>query len=84
MTTIRDVAKQSGYSATTVSIVLNNAPLAKYISAETKKTIKKAAEQFALPPECVRAMFAWHANSFYWDHGLRSKAPVLYQDPERH
>src|SRR5271156_1083814 len=37
MVTIRDVAKQSGFSSTTVSIVLNDAPLARYIPAVTKK-----------------------------------------------
>ena len=31
MVTIRDVAKESGFSSTTVSIVLNDAPLARYI-----------------------------------------------------
>ena len=39
MVTIRDVAKESGFSSTTVSIVLNNAPLARYIPAVTKKRI---------------------------------------------
>ena len=33
MVTIRDVAKESGFSSTTVSIVLNDAPLARYIPA---------------------------------------------------
>ena len=43
--TIRDVAKESGFSSTTVSIVLNNAPLARYIPAATKKRIEKAAKK---------------------------------------
>src|SRR5258705_5669721 len=42
--TIRDVAKESGFSSTTVSIVLNNAPLARYIPAATKKRIEKTAK----------------------------------------
>jgi LacI family transcriptional regulator len=37
--TIRDVAKASGFSSTTVSIVLNSAPLARYIPETTKKKI---------------------------------------------
>jgi len=40
--TIRDVAKMSGFSASTVSIVLNNAPLARYIPPQTKARIQKA------------------------------------------
>jgi LacI family transcriptional regulator len=35
--TIREVAKESGFSSTTVSIVLNNAPLARFIPETTKK-----------------------------------------------
>src|SRR5450631_3939983 len=35
--TIRDVAKESGFSSTTVSIVLNNDPLARYIPPVAKK-----------------------------------------------
>ena len=45
MVTIRDVAKESGFSSTTVSIVLNNAPLARYIPAATKKRIEGAAQK---------------------------------------
>jgi len=48
--TIRDVASESGYSASTVSIVLNNAPLARYIPAETKTRIETAARRLGYRP----------------------------------
>jgi DNA-binding LacI/PurR family transcriptional regulator len=48
--TIRDVAKESGFSSTTVSIVLNNAPLARYIPAVTKKRIEQAAKKLGYRP----------------------------------
>jgi LacI family transcriptional regulator len=50
MVTIRDVAKRSGFSSTTVSIVLNNAPLSRYIPVKTKKKIERAAEQLGYRP----------------------------------
>lgn len=50
MVTIRDVAKQSGFSSTTVSIVLNNAPLSRYIPAKTKKKIEHAAQKLGYRP----------------------------------
>jgi LacI family transcriptional regulator len=50
MVTIRDVAKESGFSSTTVSIVLNNAPLARYIPAVTKKRIERAAQKLGYRP----------------------------------
>jgi DNA-binding LacI/PurR family transcriptional regulator len=50
MVTIRDVAKASGFSSTTVSIVLNDAPLARYIPAVTKKKIERAAERLGYRP----------------------------------
>ena len=50
MTTIRDVARESRCSPTTVSIVLNNAPLANYIPEETKSRIKQVAEELGYQP----------------------------------
>ena len=50
MVTIRDVAKESGFSSTTVSIVLNNAPLARYIPTTTKKRIETAAKRLGYRP----------------------------------
>ena len=50
MVTIRDVAKASGFSSTTVSIVLNNAPLARYIPPTTKKKIEVAAKRLGYRP----------------------------------
>jgi LacI family transcriptional regulator, galactose operon repressor len=50
MITIRDVAKESGFSSTTVSIVLNNAPLARYIPSVTKKRIERAAKKLGYRP----------------------------------
>ncbi len=50
MVTIRDVAKESGFSSTTVSIVLNNAPLARYIPDTTKKRIERAAKKLGYRP----------------------------------
>jgi LacI family transcriptional regulator len=48
--TIRDVARESGFSSTTVSIVLNSAPLARYIPDTTKKRIEKTAQKLGYRP----------------------------------
>ena len=69
MVTIRDVAKESGFSSTTVSIVLNNAPLARYIPAETKKRIERAAKSWAivrtsLPAPCAASAATPSASWF--------------------
>src|SRR5436189_992043 len=50
MVTIRDVAKEGGFSSTTDSIVLNNAPLARYIPATTKKKIERVAKKLGYRP----------------------------------
>ena len=48
--TIRDVAGRSGFSSATVSIVLNNAPLARYIPDTTKEKIQRAAAHLGYRP----------------------------------
>lgn len=48
--TIRDVARESGYSASTVSIVLNGAPLSRYIPDDTKARIAGAAKRLGYRP----------------------------------
>lgn len=62
--TIRDVARQSGYSASTVSVVLNNAPLARYIPAETKQRIETAARHLGYRPNpLARSLRSQHSNA---------------------
>lgn len=51
--TIRDIAKQSGFSASTVSIVLNEAPLAAYIPPQTKQHIKQVARKLQYRPNLL-------------------------------
>src|SRR6202041_2938836 len=48
--TIRDVAERSGFSSATVSIVLNSAPLSRYILDTTKGRIQRAASQLGYRP----------------------------------
>jgi DNA-binding LacI/PurR family transcriptional regulator len=48
--TIRDVARESGYSASTVSIVLNSAPLSRYIPTGTKERIHATARRLGYRP----------------------------------
>ena len=50
---MRDVAKQSGFSPATVSIVLNNAPLARYIAPATKKRIEEVAKRLGYRPNAM-------------------------------
>lgn len=49
--TLKDVAQDSGVSTATVSIVLNNAPLARYIPPSTKDRIEKAAKKLGYRPK---------------------------------
>lgn len=50
---MRDVAEDSGFSPATVSIVLNNAPLARYIAPATKKRIEEAAKKLGYRPNAM-------------------------------
>ena len=49
--TLADVASASGFSVSTVSIVLNEAPLARSISAKTKERIREAALRLGYRPD---------------------------------
>lgn len=49
--TIVDVARESGFSASTVSIVLNEAPLSRYVAATTKEHIRKTAKALGYRPD---------------------------------
>src|SRR5882672_8821329 len=51
--TMRDVANLSGFSPATVSIVLNNAPLARYIASATKKKIEESARKLGYRPNAM-------------------------------
>jgi DNA-binding LacI/PurR family transcriptional regulator len=51
--TIRDIAKQSGFSPSTVSIVLNDAPLAAYIPIQTKQHIQQVANKLGYRPNLL-------------------------------
>ena len=44
------MAKESGFASATVSIVLNNAPLSRYIPETTKKRIERAAKKLGYRP----------------------------------
>ncbi len=50
---MRDVARESGFSPSTVSITLNDAPLARYLPAETKARIKQAARNLGYRPSSL-------------------------------
>ena len=49
--TLMDVARASGVSPSAVSLVLNNAPLARHISAKTKERISEAAKRLGYRPD---------------------------------
>ena len=49
--TLMDVARASGFSPSTVSLVLNEAPLARYIPEKTKQKILDAVERLGYRPD---------------------------------
>jgi DNA-binding LacI/PurR family transcriptional regulator len=50
---LADVAKASGFSTSTVSIVLNEAPLSRYVAATTKEHIRKTATAMGYHPDAL-------------------------------
>lgn len=49
--TLSDVAKAAGFSPSTVSIVLNDAPLSRYVAAATKRKIRETADRLNYRPD---------------------------------
>jgi len=49
--TLADVARESGFSSSTVSIVLNEAPLSRYVAAQTKLLIKETSKRLGYRPD---------------------------------
>lgn len=49
--TLQDVAQKSGFSPSTVSIVLSEAPLSRYVAARTKEHIRKTAAALGYKPD---------------------------------
>ncbi len=48
--TLQDVARKSGFSPSTVSIVLSNAPLSRNVAEQTKEHIRKTAQELGYRP----------------------------------
>lgn len=48
---LADVARECGFSPSTVSIVLNEAPLSRYVAAATKEHIRKVATRMGYRPD---------------------------------
>jgi len=51
--TLADVARASGFSASTVSIVLNETPLSRYVAAKTKEHIRQKAAEMSYHPDAL-------------------------------
>jgi LacI family transcriptional regulator len=62
--TIVDVARTSGFSTSTVSIVLNEAPLSRYVAAKTKEQIRKTAKDLGYRPDAfARSLRSRRSNT---------------------
>ena len=48
--TIKDVARKSGVSKTTVSVILNQSPAAERVSRKTQDRVRMIAEQLGYRP----------------------------------
>jgi DNA-binding LacI/PurR family transcriptional regulator len=62
--TLLDVARVSGYSVSSVSIVLNEAPLAENLSPKTRRTIREVADKLGYRPHVfARSLRTQHSNT---------------------
>jgi LacI family transcriptional regulator len=62
--TLVDVARKSGFSPSTVSIVLSEAPLSRYVAAQTKERIRKTAQSLGYRPDVfARSLRSRHSHT---------------------
>lgn len=62
--TLLDVARASGFSASTVSIVLNQAPLSRYVAERTREHIRKTAQAMGYHPDAfARSLRSRRSNT---------------------
>lgn len=62
--TLRDVARKSGFSPSTVSIVLSAAPLSRYVATQTKEHIRKIAQELGYRPnDFARSLRSRRSNT---------------------
>ncbi|MGA9672636.1 MAG: LacI family DNA-binding transcriptional regulator [Terracidiphilus sp.] len=62
--TLADVARASGFSTSTVSIVLNEAPLSRYVAVKTKELIRKKASEMGYHPDALaRSLSRRHSQT---------------------
>lgn len=62
--TLLDVARASGFAVSTVSIVLNEAPLSRYVAAETREQIRSAARELGYHPDAfARSLRRMRSNT---------------------
>jgi LacI family transcriptional regulator len=62
--TLADVARSSGFSTSTVSIVLNEAPLSRFVAAKTKEHIRKKAAELGYHPDALaRSLSSRHSQT---------------------
>jgi LacI family transcriptional regulator len=86
--TLADVAKASGFSPSTVSIVLNEAPLSRYVAATTKQRIHKTAKRLGYRPDVfARSLRSQRSHTIgilvigSFCASMRSRRPFLHFDP---
>jgi LacI family transcriptional regulator len=83
MVTIKDIAAKTGFSPTTISLVMNNRRLARYMSASTKKTIRDTAKKLGYRPnifaQSLRARRSFMVGLLVYDILDPYCAPIVKQ-----
>ena len=82
--TLLDIAQACGFSVSTVSIVLSEAPLSQNVAASTTRTHPHNGAPTRLPSRCLRALLAPSPQPDHCRSRVRSFRPVLHSHRARH